>query len=93
MLDYYRDRYPGNAPAIQVFAPPYYDAGDDVYTLLKRLNANPRQFPHVWLVVYGPDARTENFDYGSAASEKLHTLFGAPEVRKFTDIQVLEFGR
>ncbi|MGC2110171.1 MAG: glycosyltransferase family 39 protein [Candidatus Korobacteraceae bacterium] len=93
MLDYYRDRYPGNAPAMHVFAPPYYDAGDDVYTLMKRLDANPQQFPHVWIVTYGSDARMENFDYGAAEDEKLHTLFGAPEVRKFTGIHVLKFGR
>jgi hypothetical protein len=93
MLDYYRDRYSGNAARIQVFAPPYYAAGDDVRSLVKALDSNPHQFPHVWVVLYGPDAKIDNFDYGSVAIGKLHSLFGAPEARKFADIQVLEFSR
>ena len=93
MLDYYRDRYPGNAPALHVFAPQYYDGGDDVRNLLKALDSNPHQFPHVWVVLYGANAQMENFDYGSDAGEKLRSIFGEPEVRKFADIQVLEFGR
>lgn len=93
MLDYYRDRYSGNTPAVHVFAPPYYAGGDDVRSLVKALDSNPHQFPHVWIVLYGTDAPIENFDYGSVAAAKLQSLFGAPEVRKFADIQVLEFGR
>jgi mannosyltransferase len=93
MLDYYRDRYSGNAPPMHVFAPPYYAGGDDVHTLVKALDSDPHQFPHVWVVLYGGDARIENFDYGSLAAAKLQSFFGAPEVRKFADIQVLEFGR
>ena len=34
----------------------------------------------------------ENFDYGSVAAAKLQSIFGVPEVRKFADIQLLEFG-
>ena len=93
MLDYYRDRYSGNPAAVQVFAPPYYAAGDDVRTLVKLLDANPHQFPHVWVVVFGTDSQMDSFDYGAVADEKLRSIFGAPAVRKFADIHVLEFGR
>jgi mannosyltransferase len=93
MLDYYRDRYAGATPPIRVYAPPYYAGGDDVHTLVKALNSQPHQFPHVWVVVYGSDGRIENFDYGSDAAERLQSIYGAPEVRRFPDIQVLEFGR
>jgi len=92
-LDYYRDRYAGNAPDVQVFAPPYYAGGNDVHSLVNSLNSDPHQFPHVWVVLYGPDARIENFDYGSVAESKLQAVFGAPKVHHFADIQVLEFGR
>ena len=91
MLDYYRDRYSGNAPAVKVFAPPYYAGGDDVQSLVKALDSNPHQFPHVWVVVYGANAGMKNFDYGSVAEGKLQAVFGAPKVRHFADIQVLEF--
>ena len=37
MLDYYRDRYGAGAPALHVFAPGYYDGGEDVRDLLKAL--------------------------------------------------------
>ena len=93
MLDYYRDRYPVPPPAIHVFAPPYYDAGKDVHTLLAALDANPHQFPHVWVVVYRADGQLANFDSGAAAEQKLRAIFGAPQVRTFTDVEVLEFGR
>jgi uncharacterized membrane protein len=92
MFDYYRDRYPGNVPVIHVFAPPYYAGGDDVHTLVNALDSNGHQFPHVWIVVYGPADRLENFDYGSVAGAKLQSSFGSPGVQKFADIQVLEFG-
>ncbi len=93
MLDYYRDRYSGQTPILNVFAPQYYDGGNDIHSLLKALDSNPHQFPHVWVVVYGTDARIENFDYGAVAAGELQAVFGAPEIQKFTDIQVLEFGR
>jgi mannosyltransferase len=93
MLDYYRDRYSGNAPSIHIFAPPYYAGGDDVRTLVKALNSDPHQFPHIWVVLYGAGVRTEDFDYGAVADGKLQSIFGSPETRKFADIQVLEFGR
>ena len=93
MLDYYRDRYSGNPAAVQVFAPPYYAAGDDVRTLVKLLDANPHQFPRVWVVGFGTDSQMDSFDYGAVADEKLRSIFGAPAVRKFADIHVLEFGR
>jgi hypothetical protein len=92
MFDYYRDRHPGNVPVIHVFAPSYYAGGDDVHTLVNALDSNGHQFPHVWVVVYGPAARMENFDYGSVAGGKLQPIFGSPGVQKFADIQVLEFG-
>ncbi len=91
VFDYYRDRHSGSAP-VHVFAPPYYAGGDDVVTLLKALDSNAHQFPHVWVVVYGPGAQVENFDYGSVAKGKLQAVYGPPAMRKFTGIQVLEFG-
>jgi hypothetical protein len=92
VFDYYRDRHSGSAP-VHVFAPPYYAGGDDIRTLLQALDSNAHQFPHVWVVVYGPGAQIENFDYGSIAGGRLQAVFGSPKVRRFADIQVLEFGR
>jgi uncharacterized membrane protein len=93
MLDYYRDRYPRNAPALHVFAPPYYDAGEDVRDLLRELGSGQHPFPHVWVVVAGKDAALEQFDNGRAAADKLQAVYGPPAVRQFDDVQVLEFGR
>ncbi len=93
VFDYYRDRHSGNVPVLHVFAPPYYAGGDDVVTLLQALDSNAHQFPHVWVVVYGPAARMGDFDYGSIADGKLQAIFGSPEVRKFAEIQLLEFGK
>ena len=93
MLDYYRDRYPANAPALHVFAPGYYAGGEDVRTLLQALNANPQQFRHVWVVVDGANAQPSSFDFGDATAEKLQSLFGSPTIRRFPEITVHEYGR
>ncbi len=92
MLDYYRDRYSGNSAAVHVFAPPYYAGGDDVRTLVKAgcesASIPTRVGGRVW-----DDSQMDSFDYGAVADEKLRSIFGAPAVRKFADIHVLEFGR
>ncbi len=94
MLDYYRDRGRQNPPSVHVFAPPYYDAGEDEHNLLQALNSDPRQFPHVWVVLYGSDVHIADFaQRNPALAAKLQTTFGPAETRQFTDINVLEFGK
>ncbi len=93
MLDYYRDRYPGHAPALHVFAPGYYSGGDDVRTLLQSLNSNPHQFRHVWLVVAGTNAQPASFDFGDVTTHKLQSIYGTPTIRRFPEITVQEYGR
>lgn len=92
MLDYYRDRGWQDPPAVHVFAPPYYDAGEDEHTLLQALNSDPRLFPHVWVVLYGSGVHIADLEQRNPAlAEKLQSTFGPPETRQFTDIDVLEF--
>jgi mannosyltransferase len=88
MLDYYRDRYGASAPPLHVFAPGYYDGGEDVRDLLKALAGGPRGFRHVWILVAGDGA---NF-CGGPVEEKLQSVYGAPVVQKFANIDVLEYG-
>ncbi len=81
-------------PAVHVFAPPYYGAGEDEHNLLQALNSDPRQFRHVWVVLYGSGARASNLEQRDPAlAAKLQATFGTPETRQFTDINVLEFGK
>ena len=89
MLDYYRDRYAGAAPALDVYAPAYYAGGKDVRTLLKALNNNPHEFRRVWTFV---DGRGMNDD-SVATQEKLQSIYGDPTAYKFSDVTVLEYGR
>ncbi len=93
MLDYYSDHYPVPPPPLHVFAPQYYAGGEDVHTLVRALDHDPQRFRRVWVVICGADAQPDSFDYGATATDKLRSIFGAPEVRKFANIQVLEFGR
>jgi mannosyltransferase len=86
MLDYYRGRYGASAPALHVFAPGYYDGGEDVRDLLEAVDSDPHGFRHVWVVVAG-DA------YDSAIMEKLQSIYGVPGVQKFAGVDVLEYGR
>ena len=92
MLDYYRDRYPGDVSALHVFAPGYYSGGEDVRTLLQALSANPQQFRHVWLVVDGTNAQPSSFDLGDATTQKLQSIFGSPTIQRFPEITVQEYG-
>jgi hypothetical protein len=90
MLDYYRDRYGASAPPLHVFAPGYYDGGEDVRDLLKALDRDPRGFKHVWVLVSGDG---KDF-YGAAIEGKLYSNYGVPAVEWFPpDITVLEYGR
>jgi hypothetical protein len=89
MLDYYRDRYGASAPPLHIFAPAYYDGGEDVRDLLKALDNDPHGFHHVWVLV-SDDGKEF---YGAAIQEKLESMYGAPAVQKFANIDVLEYGR
>lgn len=93
MLDYYRDRYSADAPALQVFAPGYYAGGEDVRALLQSLNSNPHQFRHVWVAVAGTNAQPASFDFGDATILKLQSIYGTPTIRRFSEITVQEYGR
>jgi mannosyltransferase len=90
MLDYYRDRDGHNSPPVHVFAPPYYDSGEDERDLLRALDANPHQFHHVWVVLYGPDAGGLE-ERSPTLAGKLVSAYGPPEARQFADVGVLEF--
>ena len=89
MLDYYRDRYPGAAPLVDVYEPGFYLGGKDVRDLLRALNTNPHRFQRVWTFV---DGRGANDDY-AATREKLLATYGAPTVYQFADVTLLEYGR
>jgi mannosyltransferase len=89
MLEYYRGRYGASAPALHVFAPGYYDGGEDVRDLLKALDSDPHGFRHVWVLIAGDERKF----YGGAVEEKLQSIYGAPAVQKFADVDVLEYGR
>jgi mannosyltransferase len=94
MLDYYRDRDRQTPPAVHVFAPPFYGAGEDEHDLLRALDADPQQFRHVWVVLYGPGAHGDDLEQRNPAlAAKLQFVFGPPMVRQFTDISVQEFGK
>jgi uncharacterized membrane protein len=94
MFDYYHDRSPRNPPSVHVFAPRYYDGGEDERDLLRALDMDPQQFRHVWVVLYGVSPGTVSLEQASPAlASKLPSAFGAPQVRRFTDIDVLEFGK
>jgi hypothetical protein len=94
MLDYYRDRRPQNSPFVHVFAPRYYDGGEDERDLLRALDLDPEQFRHVWVVLYGTSPGTVNLEQASPAlASKLRSSFAEPQAGRFTDIDVLEFGK
>ncbi|MGA2903990.1 MAG: glycosyltransferase family 39 protein [Candidatus Korobacteraceae bacterium] len=92
MLDYYRDRYGAAPPPLHVFAPAYYDGGEDVRDLLKALDSDTHRFHHVWVLMAADGANFSNFDDGAAVAEKLQSIYGAPAVQKFAGIEVLEYG-
>jgi len=92
MLDYYRDRYGVSVP-LHVFAPQYYAGGEDARNLLKTLDSGPGQLRHVWVVVADERTTIDDFEYGPAVTEKLKAIYGEPAVRKFADVEVLEYGR
>ena len=92
MLDYYRDRNRQNPTTVHVFAPPYYDSGEDERDLLRALETDPHQFRHVWVVLYGPDAGGVEERSPNLAA-KLVSAYGTPQVKQFTDVGVLEFGK
>ncbi len=89
MLDYYRDRERNNPVTVHIFAPPYYGSGEDERDLLRALDANPHQFHHVWVVLYGPGDLQER---SPVLAARLWPDYGPPEVREFPDIRLLEFG-
>ena len=89
MLDYYRDRYSGATPAVEVYAPEFYGPGKDARDLLKALNNDPHRFQRVWTVV---DGRGINDDF-AATQEKLQSIYGDPTVYKYADVTVLEYAR
>jgi mannosyltransferase len=93
MLDYYRDRYGANAPALHVFAPQYYAGGEDAHDLQRALDESPHRFRHVWILMTDSSTKLESLDNGAAVAEKLQSIYGPPAVRRFPDIDVLEYGR
>ena len=93
MMDYYAGQGAAAAPPLHVFAPAFYDGGEDASTLLQALNSNPRQFRHVWILMADHGTKLEYFDHGAAVQAKLQEIYGPPMVQKFADIDVLQFGK
>lgn len=92
MLDYYRDRS-GASPPLHVFAPQYYGGGEDVRNLLNALDSQPNHFRHVWVVVADERTTIDSFEYGSAVDKKLRSIYREPQIHRFADLEVLEYGR
>jgi 4-amino-4-deoxy-L-arabinose transferase-like glycosyltransferase len=92
MLDYYRDKS-GTSTPLHIFAPQYYAGGEDARNLLNALDSEPTQFRHVFVVVAIERSTINDFDYGSAVTEKLQSIYGEPAVHKFADVELLEFER
>ncbi len=93
MLDYYRDRDRQNPPAVHVFAPQFYDGGEDERDLLRALNSDPQQFRHVWVVLYDSGPGIDDLEQRSPTlAARLRSAFGGPRVWQFTGIRALEFG-
>jgi mannosyltransferase len=93
MMDYYASQQGASAPAVHVFAPAFYGGGEDVRNLLQALNSNPHAFRHVWILMADHGTRLEIFDHGRETKQKLQEIYGDPEVHKFADIDVLEYGK
>ena len=92
MLDYYSGRATSQ-PALHVFAPQYYAGGEDERDLLQALSSNPHQFRRVWVVLYGSREERDLEERSPALAAKLQPSYPPPEVRRFADITVLEFGK
>lgn len=94
MLDYYRDRDGQSPPVLHVFAPQYYAGGEDERDLLRALDSDPQQFRRVWVVLYGSAAGLDDLEQRNPElAATLQSAFGPPQVRPFTDVAVLEFGK
>ena len=92
MLDYYRDRYGATAPPLHVFAPGYYSGGEDARDLLAALERDPHQFHQVWVFIAARGTKLQSFERGSAVADRLQSIFGAPTVYQFDDVEVLRYG-
>jgi mannosyltransferase len=93
MMDYYAGQHAATVPPLHIFAPAFYDGGEDASTLLQALDSNPRQFEHVWILMADHGTKLEYFDHGAAVEAKLRAIYGTPSVQKFADLDVLKFGR
>jgi mannosyltransferase len=93
MMDYYAGQSQAGAPPLHVFAPAFYDGGEDASTLLQTLISDPQQFRHVWILMADHGTKLEYFDHGAAVQAKLQEIYGPPTVQKFADIDVLQFGK
>ena len=92
VFDYYRDRFGLEAPPLQVFAPGFYEGGQNAGDLAAAVNRNPHQFRHVWIFVADHGTNLGDFAQGAAVKKELEAVFGAPRVRKFADIDLLQYG-
>jgi 4-amino-4-deoxy-L-arabinose transferase-like glycosyltransferase len=93
MMDYYASRHAAPVPAVHIFAPAYYDGGEEVRNLLQALGSNPHAFQHVWILMADHGTRLEIFDHGAETQQKLQEIYGDPRVYRFADIDVLEYGK
>lgn len=97
-FDFYQERYQlrmgPSAPKLRVFAPPFYGSGEDERDLQRDLASRSPSFQHVWVVLYGPDARPEDLlQRAPALASLLQADYPQMQPRQFKDIAVLEFSR
>ncbi len=92
MLDYYQTRHGEATPWLHVFAPGYYAGGEDARDLLAALEHDPHRFRQVWVFIAVP-GRMQDFEHGAAVAERLQSIFGAPSVERFAEVDVLRYGR
>ncbi len=82
MLDYYQTRDRQAPPAVHVFAPRFYDGGEDERDLLRVLNSDPQPFHRVWVVLYGSGAHLDSLEQRNPPlAAKLQSAFGPPQVQ------------
>jgi 4-amino-4-deoxy-L-arabinose transferase-like glycosyltransferase len=92
MLDYYSARASAGL-RLHVFAPGFYATGEDDRDLLAALNRDPHSFPHVWIVFTDHGATPANAGRATQLQAKLQAIYGPPSEHRFTDVEVLEYGR
>jgi uncharacterized membrane protein len=92
-FDYYYDLRSPNAPRLRIFTPPFYGSGPDDQDLVRELDSGTLPSRHVWVMLRQGN-RSHDFQAENAAVlDKMQAKFGAPTIREFHDVTVLEYGK